>query len=44
MKYNEIYLTFTAGSVCVCGVSSHVVVLGLSLRLYWYLMWMWWLL
>ena len=24
----KISLTFTAGSVCLCGVSSHVVVLG----------------
>ena len=31
-KYNEIYLTFTADSVCLYGVSSHVVVLGLSVR------------
>ena len=30
--YNEIYLTFTAGSVCLCGVCSHVGVLGLSVR------------
>ena len=27
------YLTFTAGSVFLCGVRSHVVVLGLSVRL-----------
>ena len=24
LKYNEIYLTFTVGSVYMCGVSSHV--------------------
>ena len=36
LKYNEISLTFTAGSVWLC---SHVVVLGLSVRLSWYLMW-----
>ena len=35
LKYNEIYLTFTAGSVC-----SHVVFLGLSVRLFWYHIWM----
>ena len=33
LQYDEIYLTFTAGSVCLCGVSSHVVVLGLVVRL-----------
>ena len=27
-----IYLTFTAVSVCLCEVCSHVVVLGLSVR------------
>ena len=26
-------MTFTAGSVCLCGVSRHVVVLGLFVRL-----------
>ena len=36
LKYNEIYPTFTAGYVCLCGVCSHVVVLGLSGRLSWY--------
>ena len=30
--YNEISLTFTAGPVCLCGVCSYVVVLGLSVR------------
>ena len=29
----DISLTFTAGSVCLCGVCSYVVVLGLSVRL-----------
>ena len=29
LQYNEISLTFTAGSVCLCGVSSPMVVLGL---------------
>ena len=33
LKYNEISLTFTAGSVCLCGVSSHVVGIGLAVRL-----------
>ena len=32
-QYDEISLTFTAGYVCVCGVCSPVVVLGLSVRL-----------
>ena len=39
LKYNEISLTFTAGSVCLCGLCSHVVVLGFSVRLSWYPMW-----
>ena len=30
LKYNEISLIFTAGSVCLC---SHVVALGLSVKL-----------
>ena len=33
LQYVEIYITFTAGSVCFCGVSSPVVVLGLFVRL-----------
>ena len=33
LQYDEIYLTFTSGSVCLCGVSSPVVVLGLFVRL-----------
>ena len=33
LQYNEISLTFTAGPVCLCGVSSPVVVLGLFVRL-----------
>ena len=32
LQYDEISLTFTAGSVCLCGVSSPVVVLGLFVR------------
>ena len=43
LQYDEIYLTFTAGSVSLCGVCSHGVVFGLSVRLSWYL-WMRWLL
>ena len=31
---------FTVGYVCLCGVCRHVVVLGLSVRLSWYPMWM----
>ena len=27
LQYAEIFLTFTAGSVCLCGVCSYVVVL-----------------
>ena len=33
LQYDEISLTFTAGPVCFCGVSSPVVVLGLFVRL-----------
>ena len=33
LQYDEISLTFTAGPVCLCGVSSPVVVLGLYVRL-----------
>ena len=32
-QYDEISLTFTAVPVCLCGVSSPVVVLGLFVRL-----------
>ena len=35
LQYDEISLTFTAGSVCLCGVCNPVVVLGLSVRLSW---------
>ena len=44
LQYDEIYLTFTVGSVSFCCVCSHVVVFGLSVRLSWYPMWMRWLL
>ena len=34
LQYDEISLTFAAGSVCLCGISSPVVVvLGLFVRL-----------
>ena len=33
LQYDEISLTFTAGPVCLCGVRSPVVVLGLFVRL-----------
>ena len=33
LKYNQIYLTFTVGYVCLCGVCSHCVALGLSVTL-----------
>ena len=36
LQYDEISLTFTAGSVCLCGVCSPVVALDLSVRLLWY--------
>ena len=38
LQYDDISLTFTAGSVCLCGLCSPVVVLGLSVRLSLYLM------
>ena len=44
LQYDEIYLTFTAGSMSLCWVFSHVVVLGMSVRVFWYPMWMRWLL
>ena len=44
LQYDKIYLTFTAGSVSLCYVCSHVVVFGLSVRLSWYPMWMRWML
>ena len=43
LQYDEISLTFTAGSVSLCCVCGHVVVFGLSVRLSWYPMWMRWL-
>ena len=39
LKYNEISLTFYAGSVTFCSVCSHTVVIGLFVRLSWYPMW-----
>ena len=36
LQYDEISLTSTVGSVCLCGVCSPVVVLGLPVRLTWY--------
>ena len=36
IQYDEIYLTFTAGSVCLCGVCCPVVVIGLYVKLSWY--------
>ena len=32
LQYDEISLSFIVGSVCLCGVCSHVVVHGLSVR------------
>ena len=39
LQYDEISLTFNAGSVYLCSVCSHVVVLGLSVRWSWYPVW-----
>ena len=45
LQYDEISLTFTAGSVSLCCGCGHVVVFDLSVRLTWYpIMWMRWLL
>ena len=44
LQYDEISLTFTAGSVSLCCDCGHVVVFGLSVSLLWYHMWMRWLL
>ena len=43
LLYDEISLTFTAGSVSLCCVCGHVVVFCLSVGLLWYSMWMRWL-
>ena len=39
LQYDEISLTFTAGSVSLCCVCSGVVVLGLYVWFSWYPMW-----
>ena len=44
LQYDVICLTLTAGYVFPCGVCSHVVVFGLSVRLFWNPMWMRWML
>ena len=44
LQYDESSLTFTAVSVSLYCVCSQVVVFGLSVRLSWYPMWIWWLL
>ena len=38
LQYDELSLTFTAGSLSLCCVCSHVVVFGMSVS--WYPMWM----
>ena len=43
LQYDEISLTFTAGSVSLCCFCGHVIVFGLSVELLWYPMWMRWL-
>ena len=42
LQYDEIYLTFTAGSVSLCCVCCHVIVFGLSVSFSWYPKWMRW--
>ena len=44
LQYDEMSLTFTDGFVSSCCVCIHVGVIGLSVRLSWYPMWMRWLL
>ena len=44
LQYDEIFLTFTDGSLSLNCVYSNVVVFGLSVMLSWYPMWMQWLL
>ena len=44
LQYDEIFLTFIAGSVSSSCVCSHVVVFDLSVRLLWYPIWVRWLL
>ena len=43
LQNDEIYLTFTAGSVYLCCVCNHVIFFNLSVRMLWYPMWMRWL-
>ena len=38
LQHDEIPPTFTVGSVCLCSVSSHVLVFGLYVRLSWFAM------
>ena len=40
LQYDEIDLTFTAGSVSLCCDCGHVVVCGMPVGLSWYSMWM----
>ena len=39
LQYYEISLTFASGYVCLCGVCSPVVILGLSVRLWYPMLW-----
>ena len=39
LQYNKISLTFTVGSMFLCGVCSYAVAPGLSVRLSWYHVW-----
>ena len=40
LQYYDMSLNFTAGYVSLCFICSHVVVIGLSMRLSWYPTWM----
>ena len=44
LQYDDISLNFTAGSVSLYCVCSHMVIFGVSLSLSWNPMWMRWLL
>ena len=39
LQLDELYLSFTAGYMSLCGVCSDVLVFGLSVKLSWYPMW-----
>ena len=44
LQYDAISLSFTAGSMSLCGVCNYEVIFGLFVGLSWYPMWIQWLL